>query len=155
MPTTELVPVNDAPDTEVVRLYMDGLTIPEIAKRLGLSRVETVAAMDRGLPRIDGSFKRRQVAVATLRLEELHRVYHKRAIDEGDAESAHVAVRASCELRAWLGIGGSNFDPTQLLANADPSSQAGTPQAYAQVLQRLGRLTPSEPEQSEPESSSS
>src|ERR1700748_86066 len=116
MPTVELVPVDDAPDAEVVRLYIvDGLTIPEIAKRLGLSRAETVAAMDRGLPRIDGSFKRRQIAVATMRLDELHRTFHKRAIDEGDTEAAHVSVRASCEMRAWLGIGGSNFDPVQLL----------------------------------------
>jgi hypothetical protein len=137
MPTAELVPVNDAPDAEVVRLYMDGLTIPEIAKRLDLSRAATVAAMDRGLPRIDGSFKRRQVAVAALRLDEMQRVFHKRAIDEGDTEAAHVSVRASCELRAWLGIGGSNFDPIQLLVSADASNQSGTPAAYEAVLARL------------------
>jgi len=92
--------------------------------------------------------------LAALRLEELQRVFHQRAIKEGDTEAAHVSVRASCELRAWLGIGGSNFDPTQLLAVTD-QSQSGTPAAYEQVLQRLGRLPPSEPEPPEPESPSS
>jgi hypothetical protein len=122
---------------------MDGLTIPEISKRLGLSRVETVAAMDRGLPRVDGAFKRRQIAVAALRLDEMQRVFHKRAIDESDTEAAHVSVRASCELRAWLGIGGSNFDPVQLLVNAD-ANQSGTPAAYEAVLARLGKLSSTE-----------
>jgi hypothetical protein len=56
--------------------------------------------------------------VATMRLDELHRTFHKRAIDGGDTEAAHVAVRASCELRAWLGIGGTNFDPVQLLVSS-------------------------------------
>ena len=145
MPTTELVPVDDEPDAEVVRLYIvDGLTIPEIAKRLDLSRAATVAALDRGLPRIDGAFKRRQVATAALRLDELQRVYHKRAIEEGDCEAAHVSVRASCELRAWLGIGGSNFDPVQLLVNADASNQSGTPAAYEAVLARLGKISATE-----------
>src|SRR6516165_6347277 len=145
MPTVELVPVDAAPDAEVVRLYVvDGLTIPEISKRLGLSRAETLAAMDRGLPRIDGSFKRRQIAVAALRLDEMQRLFHKRAIEEGDCEAAHVSVRASCELRAWLGIGGSNFDPVQLLVNADASNQSGTPAAYEAVLARLGKLSSTE-----------
>jgi hypothetical protein len=145
MPTVELVPVNDEPDAEVVRLYIvDGLLIPEIAKRLGLSRAETVAVLDRGLPRIDAGFKRRQVATAAVRLGELQRIFHRRAIDEGDTEAAHVSVRASCELRAWLGIGGSNFDPVQLLVNADASNQSGTPAAYEAVLARLGKVSSTE-----------
>jgi hypothetical protein len=155
MSTVELlpvaIPVDDEQDAEVVRLYKDGLTIPEIAKRFGLSRTETTASLDRALPRIDGPFKRRQVALAALRLDELQRVFHQRAI-EGDTEAAHVSVRASCELRAWLGIGGSNFDPVQLLAVAD-QTQTGTPAAYLAVLERLGKLPPSEPE-TETESSS-
>jgi hypothetical protein len=138
MSTVELSPVDDVSDAEIVRLYMDeGMLIPEISERVGLSRAETMAALDRGLPRIDANFKRRQIAVATRRLEEMHRAFHKRAMDEGDNEAAHISIRASCEMRAWLGVGGAGFDPTQLLANADPSSQAGTPAAYQAVLARL------------------
>ena len=147
-PTVELVPlalpVDDEQDAQIIRLYMDGLPIVTIAKRLGLSRTETTAAIDRGLPKVDGAFKRRQVAVAALRLDELQRLFHKRAIDEGDCEAAHVSVRASCELRAWLGIGGSNFDPVQLLVNADASNQSGTPAAYEAVLARLGKVSSTE-----------
>jgi hypothetical protein len=54
-------------------------------------------------------------------------------------------VRASCELRAWLGIGGSNFDPIQLLAISD--QKQSDPEAYQQVLQRLG-FWPEQPEPS-------
>jgi hypothetical protein len=145
MSTVELLPVYDVSDAEIVRLYMDeGMLIPQISKRVGLSRAETMAALDRGLPRIDANFKRRQIAVATRRLEEMHRAFHKRAMDEGDCEAAHVSVRTSCELRAWLGIGGSNFDPVQLLVNADASNQSGTPAAYEAVLARLGKLSTTE-----------
>jgi hypothetical protein len=51
------------------------MPIVTIAKRLGLSRTETTAAIDRGLPKVDGAFKRRQVAVAALRLDELQRCF--------------------------------------------------------------------------------
>jgi hypothetical protein len=47
-----------------------------------------------------------------------------------DPESGSLVIRGICEKRALLGLGGSNYDPIQLLAVADPQQQNGSPAAY-------------------------
>jgi hypothetical protein len=147
MSIVELVPVSDdEQDLKIVQACKDGISIAQVAKQFGLSQHEVNAALDRALPKIDGAYKRRAIALSALRLDELTEVFHKQA-KGGDIEAGNLCVRFEAERRALLGLTGSNYDPTQLLAIADPQSQAGTPQAYAQVLARLVKPA-SEPEPS-------
>jgi hypothetical protein len=147
MSIVELVPVaGDEQDLEIVQACKDGASVARVAKQFGLSKHEVNAALDRALPKIDGAYKRRAIALSALRLDELTEVFHKQA-KTGDIEAGNLCVRFEAERRALLGFTGGNYDPAQLLAIAD-QSQAGSPQAYEQVLQRLGKLPSSEPEPS-------
>jgi hypothetical protein len=147
MSIVELVPVaapvDDEQEGAIVRAVEDGFSIASIARQFGLRRHEVDAVLDRALPRIDASCKRRSIALAAARLDELTEVFHKLA-KTGDIEAGNLCVRFEAERRALLGFTGAGYDPTQLLAVSD--QRQIDPEAYQQVLQRLG-FWPGQPEE--------
>jgi hypothetical protein len=113
----ELLPVDEEDETNqrVVELRVGGASIRSFAQQLGLPHHEVKRRLDRGLPVIDAAFKRRAIACSLLRLDELVETYHKLA-KTGDVEAGNLMVRLECERRALLGLGGTGYDPTQLVA---------------------------------------
>jgi hypothetical protein len=109
MSIVELVPVSDdEQDLEIVLACKDGVLVPQAAKQFGLSQHEVNTALDRALPKIDEAYKRRAIALSSLRLDELTEVFHKQA-KGGDIEAGNLRVRFKAERRALLGLTGSNY----------------------------------------------
>jgi hypothetical protein len=55
-----------------------------------------------------------------------------------DPESASIVIRATCEKRALLGIGGTNYDPVQLVAVGRDRERSTA--AFERALAALGKL---------------
>jgi transposase-like protein len=100
MSIVELVLVkDDETDAEIVRLCEDGVSVARVAKQFGLSQHEMNAALDRALFKIDGPYKRQQIALSALRLDELTEVFHKQA-KAGDIGAEGSCCRAGARIAA-------------------------------------------------------
>ena len=55
--TAELIPLHDDEiDQQILKQRVAGLSVLEIAKQMGMSRRQVLAALDRNLPQIDAAF---------------------------------------------------------------------------------------------------
>ncbi len=112
----QLIPDEDEEtDRRILELRVAGSSVHEIAKKVLLPRYEIERRLDRGLPKVDATFRRRAIALSLLRIDELTETFHKQA-KAGDIEAGNLMVRLEAERRALLGLTGSGYDPTQLVA---------------------------------------
>jgi hypothetical protein len=142
----ELIPVLEDDETvndEILKLRATGLTTRQISRQLLIPEQEVHKRLDAVLPLVDAQYRKREIALSLVQIDTVIGA-HLPLVK--DPESGSLVIRGVCEKRALLGLSGSNYDPIQLLAVADPRKQSGTPAAYEQVLQRLGKLPSSEPE---------
>jgi hypothetical protein len=133
----ELVPVLEDDETlndEILRLRGTGLTTRQISRQLLVPEHEVHKRLDAVLPLVDAQYRKREIALSLVQIDAVIGAHLPQV---KDPESGSLVIRGICEKRALLGLGGSNYDPIQLLAVADPQSQTGTPQAYERVLARL------------------
>jgi hypothetical protein len=139
MPTAELIPLtNDEIDAEILRKRVAGLSVRQIAQEFAMPLHAVNAALDRNLPQIDAAYRRRSIALSVLRLDELHEVFHRKAVNESDIEAGNLCIRIEAERRAVLGLTGSNYDPVQLVENTREKSTA----AFERGLALLGKWPP-------------
>jgi hypothetical protein len=140
----ELVPVledDESVNDEILKLRATGLTTRQISRQLLIPEHEVHKRLDAVLPLVDAQYRKREIALSLVQIDTVIGAHLPHA---KDPESGSLVIRGICEKRALLGLSGSNYDPIQLLAVADPQSQNGTPQAYQAVLERLGKLPSSE-----------
>jgi len=97
-----LVPVEDEEtDHQILKLRVSGLSVHQIARQLMLPQHEVLRRLDRNLPVLDASYRRRAITLSLLRLDELTETFHRQARG-GDLEAGHLMVRLEAERRALL-----------------------------------------------------
>jgi hypothetical protein len=142
----QLIPDEDEEtDHKILELRVAGSSVVQIARQLGVPRHDVSRRLDRNLPQVDASFRRRAIALSLLRLDELTEAFHKQA-KAGDIEAGNLMVRLECERRALLDLTGSNYNPIQLVANntGDERSTDALERALAEVAGE--KLVPSDTE---------
>lgn len=147
--TAELIPLHDDEiDQQILKQRVAGLSVLEIAKQMGMSRHQVLAALDRNLPQIDAAFRRRQIGLSLLRLDELSETFLKQA-RTGDVELGSLCIRIECERRALLGLTGTGYDPIQLAAASNAGDRQRSIDAYKRAFAHvLGKRSPECPTES-------
>jgi hypothetical protein len=136
MPTAELIPLTDDEiDAEILRKRVAGLSVRQIAQEFAMPLHAVNAALDRNLPQIDAAYRRRSIALSVLRLDQLHEVFHRKAVNESDIEAGNLCIRIEAERRAVLGLTGSNFDPVQLTRDSHPEENSLS--AFERALEHM------------------
>ena len=76
----QLIPVEDEEtDRKILEMRVSGSSVHHIAQQLMVPRHEVSKRLDRNLPQIDASFRRRAIALSLLRLDELTETFQKQA----------------------------------------------------------------------------
>jgi hypothetical protein len=128
-------------DQRIMSLRAAGKTTGQIARELLIAPHQVHARLDAILPVIDASYRRRAIAESLMTIDSIIAAHMPTV---RDCESASILIRATCEKRALLGIGGST-DPV-LLSQQSRSEHSLAPYkrglAFIENLRRLAEEKP-------------
>jgi hypothetical protein len=115
------VKADEARDDFILQERLSGRSARSIGKELRCPTSEIDATLDRVLPKIDNAAKLRIIALDIDRLDELLRVFLKRAIEKGDTQSGLLVVKILERKAALLGLDSpQRLDVVQIQTEQEP-----------------------------------
>jgi hypothetical protein len=141
MSQTDLIPIEDEDlGEQVLRYRLQGQTARQISRKMMISVPQVHRALDAILPTIDGNYRRRAIAESLVQIDTAISTH---MASTADPESCNLVIRGVAERRALLGLTGSGYDPTQLVAvgRDREKSTAAFQRAFRHVLGQRGALS--------------
>src|SRR5262245_50620899 len=129
---------------------VNGETDRSIARRYGCSVQEVHGILDEHASEVLTPHNRARVLLIELeRLDELHRVFHKHAVETQDPACGNLCVKISERKACLLGLNAPiRLDATQL---TDPQLQKTSTQRIREVIDQLRGIEPPKPESDDPD----
>src|SRR5262245_44989952 len=119
---TDSPKADDARDDFILQERLSGRSARSISKELHCTVADVDASLDRTLPKIDNNAKLRSIALDLDRLDELLKVFFKRAIEKTDCQAGLLVVKILERKAAILGTDAAQkLDIVQVQAQKEPS----------------------------------
>ena len=127
-----------------------GETNKAIARRHGCSLKDVEEILDQRASEVLTPHNRARVlSIELQRLDELHRIFHKHAVETQDPASGALCVKISERKASLLGLNAPvRLDATQL---TDQQLQKISPQRIREVIDQLRAIGPRKPETDDPD----
>jgi len=116
------IKADEARDDFILQERLSGRSARSISKELCCTVADVDASLDRTLPKIDNAAKLRIIALDLDRLDELLKVFLKRAIEKQDCQAGLLVVKILERKAAILGTDAAQkLDIVQVQAQKEPS----------------------------------
>ena len=116
------IKADEARDDFILQERLSGRSARSISKELCCTVADVDASLDRTLPKIDNAAKLRIIALDLDRLDELMKVFFKRAIEKQDCQAGLLVVKILERKAAILGTDAAQkLDIVQVQAQKEPS----------------------------------